>query len=157
MIIAGNTVIELNDEQMNTVLAVVRGLSASAIASSVAPTSRSEVKSAPVAKTYEHVSEDFTDFVFVVKDNTVNITHKDGTYLHEKAPRKILNARLKANGATYDKDAKAWVFTKGGKRDIKGAKDFVANHSNAVTADEINAIRDAWTEKSAKRASKTTK
>ena len=52
MIIAGNTVIELNDEQMNTVLAVVPGLSASAIASSVAPTSRSEVKSAPVAKTY---------------------------------------------------------------------------------------------------------
>ena len=43
IIIVGNTVIELNDEQMNTVLAVVRGLSASA--KSVAPTSRSEVKS----------------------------------------------------------------------------------------------------------------
>ena len=154
MIIAGNTVIELNDEQMNIILSVVRGLS-------VSPTpSRIETPSAPVApvaKTYEHVSEDFTDFAFVVKDNTVNITHKDGTYLHEKAPRKVLNERLKANGATYDKDAKAWVFTKGGKRDIKGAKDFVANHSNAVTADEINAIRDAWTEKSAKRASKATK
>lgn len=153
LIIAGNTVIELSDKDMNTVLAVVRGLSASTIAQSVAPTSRSEVKSAP--KTYEHVSEDFTDFVFVVKDNTVNITHKDGTYLHEKAPRKILNARLKACGATYDKNGKAWVFlTKGGKRDIKGATEFVANHSNEVTADELNAIRDAWTEKSAKRANK---
>ena len=63
MIIAGNTVIELNDEQMNTVLAVVRGLSGSAITSSVVPTSRNEVKSTPVAKTYEHTSESFTDFV----------------------------------------------------------------------------------------------
>ena len=156
MIIAGNTVIELNDEQMNTVLAVVRGLSASTIAQSVAPTSRSEVKSAP--KTYEHTSESFSDFVFVRKDNAVTITHKDGKFLFEKAPRQALNARLKANGATYDKDAKAWVFlTKSGKRDIKGATEFVANHSNEVTADEINAIRDGWTEKSAKRASKATK
>lgn len=158
MIIAGNTVIELSDEQMNTVLAVVRGLSASAIAKSVAPTSRSEVKSAPVAKTYEHASESFTDFMFVRKDNAITITHKDGKFLFEKAPRQALNARLKANGATYDKDAKAWVFlTKSGKRDIKGATEFVANHSNEVTADEINAIRDGWTEKSAKRASKATK
>ena len=156
MIIAGNTVIELNDEQMNTVLAVVRGLSASTIVQSVAPTSRSEVKSAP--KTYEHTSESFSDFVFVRKDNTVTITHKDGKFLFEKAPRQALNARLKANGATYDKDAKAWVFlTKSGKRDIKGATEFVSNHSNEVTADEINAIRDGWTEKSAKRASKATK
>lgn len=158
LIIAGNTVIELSDKDMNTVLAVVRGLSASAIAS-VAPTSRSsEVKSAPVAKTYEHASESFSDFAFVRKDNTITITHKDGSYMYEKAPRQALNARLKANGATYDKDAKAWVFlTKGGKRDIKGATEFVANHSNEVTADELNAIRDAWTEKSAKRASKATK
>ena len=155
MIIAGSTVIELNDEQMNTVLAVVRGLSASAIAT---PTSRSEVKSTPVAKIYEHASESFTDFMFVRKDNAITITHKDGKFLFEKAPRQALNARLKANGATYDKDAKAWVFlTKSGKRDIKGATEFVANHSNEVTADEINAIRDGWTEKSAKRASKATK
>ena len=157
MIIVGNTVIELNDEQMNTVLAVVRGLSASAIASAT-PTSRSEVKSAPVAKTYEHASEGFSDFAFVRKDNAITITHKDGKFLFEKAPRQALNARLKANGATYDKDAKAWVFlTKSGKRDIKGATEFVENHSNEVTADEINAIRDGWTEKSAKRASKGAK
>ena len=155
MIIAGNTVIELNDEQMKTVLAVVRGLSASAITTS-APTSQSEVKSEP--KTYEHVSEGFTDFMFVRKDNAVTITHKDGKFLYEKAPRQALNARLKANGATYDKDAKAWVFlTKSGKRNIKGATDFVSNHSNEVTAEEINAIRDGWTKKSAKRASKATK
>ena len=158
LIIAGNTVIELNDEQMNTVLAVVRGLSASAIAKSATPTSRSEVKSTPVAKTYDHASEGFADFAFVRKDNAITITHKDGTFLFEKAPRQALNARLKACGATYDKDAKAWVFTtKGGKRDIKGATEFVANHSNEVTADELNAIRDSWTEKSAKRASKATK
>lgn len=156
MIIAGNTVIELNDEQMNTVLAVVRGLSGSTIASSATPISRNEVKLEP--KTYEHTSESFTDFVFVRKDNAITITHKDGKFLFEKAPRQALNARLKANGATYDKDAKAWVFlTKSGKRDIKGATEFVANHSNEVTADEINVIRDGWTEKSAKRASKATK
>ena len=153
MIIAGNTVIELNDEQMNTLLAVVRGLSATP--------SRIETPSVPVtpvAKTYEHASESFTDFMFVRKDNAITITHKDGKFLFEKAPRQALNARLKANGATYDKDAKAWVFlTKSGKRDIKGATEFVANHSNEVTADEINAIRDGWTEKSAKRASKATK
>ena len=100
MIIAGNTVIELNDEQMNTVLAVVRGLSASTIAQSVAPTSRSEVKSAP--KTYEHTSESFSDFVFVRKDNAVTITHKDGKFLFEKAPRQALNARLKACGTSGD-------------------------------------------------------
>ena len=153
MIIAGNTVIELNDEQMNTVLAVVRGLSVTKMS-----TSRNEVKSTLVAKTYEHTSESFTDFMFVRKDNAITITHKDGKFLFEKAPRQALNARLKANGATYDKDAKAWVFlTKSGKRDIKGATEFVANHSNEVTADEINAIRDGWTEKSAKRASKATK
>lgn len=151
LIIAGNTVIELNDEQMNTVLAVVRGLS-----TTKTPTSQTEVKSEP--KTYEHTSESFTDFMFVRKDNAITITHKDGKFLFEKAPRQALNARLKANGATYDKDAKAWVFlTKSGKRDIKGATEFVANHSNEVTADEINAIRDGWTEKSAKRASKATK
>lgn len=157
MIIVGNTVIELNDEQMNTVLAVVRGLSASTIASAT-PTSQSEVKPSSVAKTYEHASEGFADFTFVRKDNAITITHKDGTFLFEKAPRQALNARLKANGATYDKDAKAWVFTtKGGKRNIKGATEFVAKHSNEVTADELNAIRDKWTEKSAKRAKKVAK
>lgn len=155
MIIAGNTVIELNEEQMNTVLAVVRGLSVSAIATPSTPTSRSEVKSVPVAKTYDHVSENFDNFVFVVKDNKVSYTHKDGTYLHEKAVRKILNERIKSAGGSYVD--KCWEFNKGNKRDIKGAKDFVANHSNEVTADEINAIRDEWTEKSAKRASKATK
>lgn len=151
MIIAENTVIYLNEEQMNTVLAVVRGLS-----TTKTPTSQTEVKSEP--KTYEHTSESFTDFMFIRKDNAVTIAHKDGKFLFEKAPRQALNARLKANGATYDKDAKAWVFlTKSGKRDIKGATEFVANHSNEITADEINAIRDRWTEKSVKRASKSTK
>ena len=156
MIIAGNTVIELNDEQMNIVLSVVRGLS-------VSPTTHSRIETpstpvAPVVKTYEHASEGFSDFAFVRKDNAITITHKDGTFLFEKAPRQALNARLKACGATYDKDAKAWVFTtKGGTRDLKGATEFVANHSNEVTANELNAIRDAWTEKSAKRASKATK
>lgn len=153
MIIAGNTVIELNDEQMNIVLSVVRGLSVSPATPSRIETPFTPV--VPVAKTYEHVSEDFTDFVFVVKDNKVSYTHKDGTYLHEKAVRKVLNERIKSAGGSYVD--KCWEFNKGNKRDIKGAKDFVANHSNVVTADEINAIRDGWTEKSAKRVSKAIK
>ena len=157
MIIAGSTVIELTADQMNIVLTVIRSLSDSA--KTVSPVSvQSAEKPKPVAKTYEHASEGFSDFAFARKDNAITITHKDGSYLFEKAPRQALNARLKACGATYDKDAKAWVFlTKSGKRDIKGATEFVANHSNEVTADEINAILDGWTTQSAKRASKATK
>ena len=156
-LIINNNVIEVSEENMKVLLTVAQSMGATK-SKSVSSTLRSEVKSTPVAKTYEHTSESFTDFMFVRKDNTITITHKDGKFLFEKAPRQALNARLKANGATYDKDAKAWVFlTKSGKRDIKGATEFVANHSNEVTADEINAIRDGWTEKSAKRASKATK
>lgn len=152
-LIINNQVIEVSEENMKVLLTVAQSMGAK-----VSHTSRSEVKSTPVAKTYEHASEGFADFMFVRKDNAITITHKDGKFLYEKAPRQALNARLKACGATYDKDAKAWVFlTKSGKRDIKGATEFVANHSNEVTADEINAIRDGWTEKSAKRASKATK
>ena len=154
-LIINNNVIEVSEENMKVLLTVAQSMGVTK-STSVAPTSQSEVKSEP--KTYEHTSESFTDFVFVRKDNAITITDKDGKFLFEKAPRQALNARLKANGATYDKDAKAWVFlTKSGKRDIKGATEFVANHSNEVTADEINAIRDGWTEKSAKRASKATK
>lgn len=156
-LIINNQVIEVSEENMKVLLTVAQSMGVTK-SKSVAPTLRSEVKSAPVVKTYEHAFESFTDFMFVRKDNAITITHKDGKFLFEKAPRQVLNARLKANGATYDKDAKAWVFlTKSGKRDIKGATEFVANHSNEVTADEINAIRDKWTEKSAKRASKATK
>ena len=156
-LIINNQVIEVSEENMKVLLTVAQSMGVTK-SKSVSSTLRSEVKSAPIAKSYEHTSESFTDFMFVRKDNTITITHKDGKFLFEKAPRQALNARLKANGATYDKDAKAWVFlTKSGKRDIKGATEFVANHSNEVTADEINAIRDGWTEKSAKRASKATK
>ena len=155
-LIINNNVIEVSEENMKVLLTVAQSMGVTKSTSSVAPTSQTEVKFEP--KTYEHTSESFTDFMFVRKDNAITITHKDGKFLFEKAPRQALNARLKANGATYDKDAKAWVFlTKSGKRDIKGATEFVANHSNEVTADEINAIRDGWTEKSAKRASKATK
>ena len=154
-LVINNQIIEVSEENMKVLLTVAQSMGVTK-SKSVAPTSQSEVKSEP--QTYEHTSESFTDFMFVRKDNAVTITHKDGKFLFEKAPRQALNARLKAKGATYDKDAKAWVFvTKGGKRDIKGATEFVANHSNEVTADEINAIRDGWTEKSAKRASKATK
>ncbi len=161
IIIAGNTHIELTDNQMATVLAVVRSMSIQAVQTTTQSSTTAPAPEAPVhePKVYEHVSDSFSNFRFVLKDNTVTYTHADdkGTYLHEKAVRSALNARIKANGGTWDGDAKAWTFTKNGKRDIKGAKDFVANNSHAVSADELNAIRDKWTEKSAKRAGKTTK
>lgn len=159
-LVINNQIIEVSAENMKVLLTVAQSMGVTGVtkSKSVAPTSRSEVKSAPVVKTYEHTSESFSDFVFVRKDNAITITHKDGSFLFEKAPRQALNARLKSAGFVYDKDAKAWVLTtKGGKRDIAGATKFVANHSNEVTADEINAIRDGWTEKSAKRARKATK
>ena len=154
-LIINNQIIEVSEENMNVLLTVAQSMGVTK-STSIAHTSQTKEKSEP--KTYEHTSESFTDFMFVRKDNAITITHKDGKFLFEKAPRQALNARLKANGATYDKDAKAWVFlTKSGKRDIQGATEVVANHSNEVSANEINAIRDGWTEKSAKRASKATK
>lgn len=165
-IIANGQFIEVSQDCMNILLQVARSMSAnvSVPAPTLAPTSTPvEIPSPqpvqPVTpKVYEHVTEGFSDFQFVRKDNTVTVVGKDGKFLYQKAPRTVLNARLKAAGFVYDKDAKVWALTtKGGKRDIKGAEKFVAENSNEVTADELNAIYDEWTNKSAKRASKATK
>ncbi len=160
-IYAEGAVIELTVEQMQTVLGVVRLMPIQSVAQTAAQsnTNTSALPTHEEPKVYEHVTDSFSNFRFVLKNNTVTYTHADdkGTYLHEKAVRSALNARIKAAGGTWDGEAKAWVFTKNGKRDIKGAKDFVANNSHEVSADELNAIRDKWTEKSAKRAGKTTK
>lgn len=150
LIIANDIVIELTEDQMNTILKVAQGLTNSKVSTITAPVQAS----APVAKTYDHVTEGFTNFAFTQKDNTITIAHKDGSYLYEKAVRQALNARLNKAGAKYIKESHLWEFTKSGKRDIKGAKDFIANNSGEVTADEINEIRDNWTKKSAKRAGK---
>lgn len=135
---------------------------------------------APVEpKVYDHVTEGFTNFRFVRKDNAITITHADeeGTFLHEKAVRSALNARIKdyafkhdeegnlkldKNGkpirernVAYDNEVKAWVFTSiAGKRDIKGATAFVTEHSNEVTADEINVVLDGWSKKNARKGAK---
>lgn len=152
LIIANDIVIELTEDQMNTILKVAQGLTSSKVSTITTPVKESAP--APVAKTYDHVTEGFTNFAFTQKDNTITIAHKDGSFLYEKAVRQALNARLSKAGAKYIKESHAWEFTKSGKRDIKGAKDFIANNSGEVTADEINAIRDNWTKKSAKRAGK---
>lgn len=158
-LLVNNQVIEVSAECMQVLLQVARSMSAATVTAS-APTAP-VVAAAPqpaTPKVYEHVTEGFGDFEWHRKDNAVNYTHKDGTWLKERDIRPILNARLKAAGFVYDKEAKAWVLTtKGGKRDIKGAEAFVANNGHEVTADERNTIRDGWTEKSAKRASKATK
>lgn len=148
-IIVNNEFIELSEVEIKAVLACIRELGTQTIA-------QPQATQPSQAKVYDHVSEDFSNFRFVLKDNTVTYTHADdkGTYLHEKAVRAALNTRIKACGGTWDKDAKAWVFSKNNKRDIKGAKAFVEKNSHAITADEINAVRDKWTEKAAKRASK---
>lgn len=156
-IIANGQFIEVSQECMNILLQVARSMGAPTPAITPAP-AKTKTSQPVTPKVYEHVTEGFSDFRFVRKDNTVTVVGADGKYLYQKAPRAALNARLKSAGFVYDKDAKAWVLTtKGGKRDIKGAEKFVAEHSNEVTADEMNAIRDSWTDKSAKRAKKATK
>lgn len=156
-IIVNGQVIEVSQECMNLIVQIARmnvGVNVPTPASASTPVSAPVQTATP--KVYEHVTEGFSDFQFVRKDNTVTVVAKDGKFLYQKAPRAALNARLKSAGFVYDKDAKAWVLTtKGGKRDIAGAKKFVAEHSNEVTADELNAIRDGWTNKSAKRAKAT--
>ena len=164
-IIVNNQVLEVSPECMQVLLQVARTMGATTATTELR--SNSPLQAQPVAnvaepthtpKVYDHVTEGFTDFVFVRKDNTVRVTHKDGKFLHEKAPRQVLNNRLKAAGFVYDKEAKAWTLTtKGGKRDIKGTEKFVSENSHEVTADEINAIRDGWTKSSEKRAKKATK
>lgn len=158
-IIANGQFIEVTPEVMSVLLQVARSMGASASAPATTPTRVVAPAPQPITpKVYEHVTEGFSDFQFVRKDNAVTVVGKDGKFLYQKAPRAVLNARLKAAGFVYDKDAKAWVLTtKGGKRDIAGATRFVAEHSNEVTADELNAVRDSWTDKSAKRAKKATK
>lgn len=152
-IIVNGQIVEVSQECMNVIIQIARSMGQGAPTSVAIP--------APVVpeytpKVYEHVTEGFGDFQFVRKDNTVVVVGKDGKFLYQKAPRAALNARLKSAGFVYDKELKAWVLTtKGGKRDIAGATKFVAEHSNEVTADELNAIRDGWTSKSEKRAKAT--
>ena len=147
----------LTDTDAQKVLDIVRGMMSgitqfSAVGTPVATPAMPTASATPVV--YDHVDADFTDIAWHVKDNLVTYTHKDGKYMHEKAVRNVLNALVKASGATYDADAKAWVFRKGNNRDLAGAKAFVASATTTVTADEINAVRDKWTEKSAKKANK---
>lgn len=161
-LIINNQIIEVSEACMNVLLTVARSMGTQV---EIQANTQASVLQAPVStpavstpKVYDHVTEGFANFQFVRKDNTVSVTHKDGTFVHEKAVRSALNARLKAAGFVYDKDAKCWVLlTKSGKRDIKGATAFVTEHSNEVTADELNAVRDKWTSASAKRAGKATK
>ena len=150
-IIVSGQIIEVSQECMNVIVQIARSMGQGAPVSVATPTPAPVVERTP--KVYEHVTEDFDNFVFVVKDNKVTYTHKDGTYLHEKAVRKVLNARIKAAGGSYV--YKCWEFNKGEKRDLAGAKKFVELHSEPVKAAELNTIRDQWTAKSAKRAGAT--
>lgn len=73
MIIVGNTVIELNDEQMNTVLAVVRGLSAS-----TTPTSQTKVTTKAKSKKTTSASKKATP---KSTTNVVGSLEQDGVYV----------------------------------------------------------------------------
>lgn len=114
--------------------------------------------------------------VWALKDNTVKYTMASGSSYVPKDVKAVVNARIKAAGFTWDKehptgevykkddpkgsykkgDPKkgAWVLMKGSKRDMSGAKAFVESASTTVSADELQAVRNGWAEKSAKRASK---
>lgn len=156
-LLVNNQVIEVSAECMQVLLQVARSMSGATTSAPAAPVVAATPQPA-TPKVYEHVTEGFSEFRFVRKDNAVTIVGTDGNFLYQETPRAALKARLKAAGFVYDKGAKAWLLTtKSGKRDIKGAEKFVAEHSNEVTADELNAIRDIWTERNVKRANKATK
>ena len=153
--INGTIIAHLTDADAQRVIDIIRGMQSMSapVARVSAPTSAPV--SAPTTPTvYDHVDADFTDVAWHVDGNVVKYTHKDGKYVFEKAVRNVLNAHLKAHGATYDEALKGWAFMKGSKRDCKGASEYVKSAPTIVTADELNAVYDKWTAKSAKKAQK---
>lgn len=118
---------------------------------SILGNSKNQVSTPKEPKVYEHTKDAFDNFVFTCDKNLVTYTHKDGSYVFEKTVRQALNARLKKAGAVYDKDIKAWVFTKGERRDNTGATKFCEeNNAIPVSAKEMNAIIDKWNSKQGK-------
>lgn len=83
-----------------------------------------------------------------VSDGTsVSYTTADGKYVGEICVRRVMNGRLRTAGATWDKDARKWVFA---SKDA--VKAFVTSTSAVVTANEWQAQRDKAAERAAKRA-----
>lgn len=109
------------------------------------------------APTYNHYDSDFTNFKVMAVDNVVVYTHADGSYLHEKAVREVLNYRIKANGGAWDKTERKWVFMFGSRKSQKGAQACAEAITAPVTAEEMNAVVDKWAEKAARKASRKTR
>lgn len=122
------------------------------------------------ARTYEHVSTGFDNFVvksdkkFVdafIRDTYV-LTGANGKKSTIKADTRLafayghkdawdaFKARMRKAGGAYNAEAKAWVFPS-----AKAAKAFAEGEgAKAFTSDELNAVRDNWTRKAEKRANK---
>ena len=111
------------------------------------PKKAQKVQTTPT--TYDPAKDSFTDFAFVCTGNKITITHKDGSYLYEKAPRQALNTRIKNAGGVYDSDVKAWVF-----KTNKKAADFIKNNTQDVSPEELNTIYDKWNKRAEKRVNK---
>lgn len=94
-------------------------------------------------RTYAAV-HDITCVWHVADNGGVTYTHADGSYVGESGVRKVLNARLRSLGGTWDKDARMWVLPTDNRPADGSAAD--------VTAEEWQAARDKAAERAAKRA-----
>ena len=89
---------------------------------------------------------DMTCIWHVADNGGVTYTHADGSYVGESGVRKVLNARLRSLGGTWDKDARVWILPTDARPEDGSAAD--------VTAEEWQAARDAAAARAAKRAAR---
>ena len=173
---AHTSTITLTPEELS---ALIADATAQAVAKALAhtqvqahtPTQAPAVAPTPAqARTYEHVSDAFDNFVVKVDKKCVmavvrdayTYTGKDGKAYAVKAGTSLafagghkdawdaFKARMRKAGAAYNAEAKVWAFTSASK-----AKSFAEGEgAKAITVDELNAVRDNWTRKSEKRANK---
>ena len=159
---------KLTDAETEKLMSIINGMISSRTASGVStPTAEISRTDVPTPKEYEHTDEDYTDYMWVLKDNTVRYVKKNvpepkpgkkpQDYVNHRGVRQVLNARLRKSGFEYDKENSVWVLVKGGRKSPSGAKKFVDGDSGVVTADELNTVYDKWTEQSSKRAARASK
>ena len=122
------------------------------------------------ARTYEHVSTGFDNFVVNVDKKFVLATVRDAYTLVDAKGKKstiqagtalsfayghkdawdAFKARMRNAGGTYVPEGKVWMFPS-----AKAAKAFAEGEgSKPITVEELNAVRDRWTRKAEKRANK---
>lgn len=110
---------------------------------SASPAASDKPAKASKPRTYAAV-HDITCVWHVADNGGVTYTHADGSYVCESGVRKVLNARLRSLGGTWDKNARVWVLPTDARPEDGSAAD--------VTAEEWQAVRDAAAARAARRA-----